>query len=146
MTILTASAVLVLAASCQHVVAPSVIAGIAMHESGGNTAAVHVNNNGTLDKGLMQINQANQTWLGLIDPFDPCQSIAAAARLLASYSRYNTGSPTAGIGYAQAVAASVSKVKGGDPISPIKAAPWPSIASIFARPDVGRALAPSPTQ
>lgn len=50
----------------------------------------------------MQINSANFNWLGLHDPFDPCQSIAAAGRLLASLSAYNTGSPTKGIanGYA----------------------------------------------
>jgi hypothetical protein len=107
MSILTPFAVLALAGSCQHVVAPQVILNIAKVESGFDTAAIHVNKNGTIDRGIMQINNSNDQWLGLTDAFDPCQSIHAAANLLASYARYNAGSPTSpvGLSYAQRVMA-----------------------------------------
>lgn len=102
MTILTASAVLALAASCQSTVAPETILQIAQVESGLDTTAERRNTNGSVDKGLMQINSANFDLLGLRDPFDPCQSICAAATLLELFSAYNTGSRTKGIanGYA----------------------------------------------
>lgn len=106
MTVLTAAAVLALAGSCQSAVAPVTILQLAQHESGLDTRAVHFDLDGSRDLGLLQINERNVSWLGLRDPLDACQSIAAAGRLLASFSRYNTGSPTRGItnGYALAVA------------------------------------------
>jgi type IV secretion system protein VirB1 len=104
MTVLTVAAVLALAGSCQSAVAPTTILKLAQHESRLDPRAVNRNQDGTLDKGLMQINERNFLFLALTDPFDPCQSIAAAARLLASFSRYNTGSPTKGMAYAAAVA------------------------------------------
>lgn len=105
MTALTAAAVLALAASCQSVVAPVTILRIATHESGLDPGVVHRNTDGSLDLGLMQINSGNVAWLGLKDPLDPCESIRAAAALLASYSRYNSGSPTKSLAYAEAVQA-----------------------------------------
>jgi hypothetical protein len=108
MSALPLAVVLSMAASCQSVVAPATIAGIAQHESGLDPDAVHRNADGSTDFGLMQINSTNFSWLGLTaqSALDPCRSIAAAARLLTSFSRYNTGSPTQGIrnGYALAVA------------------------------------------
>lgn len=123
MTTLSAAYVLALAMSCQNVVAPTTILRIAQHESGLDPAAVHINRDASRDRGLMQINEANDAWLGLRDPFDPCQSIRAAANLLASYSKYNTGSPTKGIenGYAAAVQA----VRVAD-AEPAPAAPTPA--------------------
>jgi hypothetical protein len=107
MTVLSASAVLALAASCQSIVAPTLILKIAQHESGLDTTIVHMNTDHTRDFGLMQINEKNLAWLGLTEraAFDPCISIAAGAQVLANLSRYNTGSPTKGIAYAAAVIA-----------------------------------------
>ena len=63
----------------------------------------------------MQINERNFEWLGLTPQtaLDPCQSIRAAAQLLQSYSRYNTGSPTDGFanGYVQRVSSAVARTK-----------------------------------
>jgi soluble lytic murein transglycosylase-like protein len=109
---LSLAAVTLLASTCQHVVAPSTIVGIAQHESGLDPARVHLNTDGTRDRGLMQINERNDAWLGLTDPFNPCQSIRAAADLLASFSRYNSGSPTRSLPYALAVSARVDAVRG----------------------------------
>lgn len=115
MSALPLPVILALAATCQHVVAPAIIAGIARHESALDPRAVHKNTDGSIDAGLMQINSANWSWLGLMaeTALDPCQSIRAAGFLLASYSRFNTGSPTAGIvnGYTTAITASVGAVK-----------------------------------
>lgn len=118
MSALPLPVVLALAATCQHVVAPATIAGFARHESAFDPRAVHKNTDGSIDAGLMQINSANWSWLGLTaeTALDPCQSIRAAGFLLASYSRFNTGSPTAGIvnGYAAAITASVGAIRARD--------------------------------
>lgn len=105
MTILAAATVLALAGSCQNIVAPVTIQKVAYHESGFNTAAMNKNRDGSFDVGLMQINTRNFSWLGLTmaSAQDPCTSIAAGAAVLATFSRYNTGSPTRGINYALAV-------------------------------------------
>ena len=110
MTLLTAAAVLALAASCQHTFAPKTILAVAQGESATLTAeldprVIHVNKDGTADYGLMQINSANFKWLGLTpqSALDPCRSIAAAETVLKTMSGYNTGSPTRGLGYALAV-------------------------------------------
>lgn len=102
MILLTAAAVLTLAGSCQSAVAPVTILKIAQHESGLNPEATHRNRDGSTDYGLMQVNERNFPWLGLTreSALDPCQSIAAAAKLLASFSRYNSGSPTRSLDYA----------------------------------------------
>lgn len=104
---MTAAAVLTLATSCQSLVAPVTILKIATHESRLDPAATHRNADGSTDWGLMQINDRNFQWLGLTiaAALDPCRSIAAGAAVLAGLSKYNTGSPARGIGYAAAVQA-----------------------------------------
>jgi type IV secretion system protein VirB1 len=104
---LTEAAVISLAIVCAPGLDPVMIAGIARHESGLDPLRLsQPNPNGSRDYGLMHINERNFRWLGLTEQtaLDPCQSIAAAAHLLTSYSRYNTGSPTAGLrnGYVEA--------------------------------------------
>ena len=115
MTALTEAGVLALALSCAPGLDPAMITGIARHESGLNPSTVRVNANGSRDVGLMQINERNFEWLGLTPQtaLDPCQSIRAAAQLLQSYSRYNTGSPTDGFanGYVQRVSSAVARTK-----------------------------------
>ena len=105
---LTVAAVLGLAATCQSVVSPQTILKIASHEFGLYPDRIHMNSDGSFDAGIMQINSKNWSWLGLqsmADALDPCKSIAAGAALLASYSRYNSGSPTRSLAYAAAVQA-----------------------------------------
>jgi type IV secretion system protein VirB1 len=118
-TTLTIAAALTLAAACQSAVAPATIVGMARHESGLDPAAIHHNADGSTDYGLMQINSGNLALLGLTPAtaLDPCRSIAAGARLLVSFSRYNTGSPTRGIanGYAVAVVAAAHAVRWPSP-------------------------------
>jgi soluble lytic murein transglycosylase-like protein len=103
--------VTVLASTCQSSIDPRILVGIARHESGLVTDVVHLNRDGSRDYGLMQINERNFGLLGLTPgtALDPCRSIAAAARLLTLFSRYNTGSSSRGIenGYALAVAAAI---------------------------------------
>lgn len=133
MTVLSLGAALALAATCQNVVDPQMIVGIAQYESGLNPGAISKNQDGSRDFGLMQINERNLAWLGLSAEMamDPCQSIAAAGRLLASYSRYNTGTPAAGFSnsYVANVISSVRKVKaamanpGRSTSAPIRFAP-----------------------
>ncbi|GAC1649861.1 MAG: hypothetical protein NVS4B8_23710 [Herpetosiphon sp.] len=138
MAIISITTALALAASCQSVVAPATIVDIAKHESRLDAAAVNRNRDGSIDVGLMQINSANWSWLGLTGAtaLDPCQSIAAAARLLASYSRYNSGSPTRGLPYALAVTAHTHPV---DVKAPLPDAP--PRGSPFSRPaHTGREL------
>jgi type IV secretion system protein VirB1 len=139
MSALSLAAVLALASACQGAVAAETIAGIAQHESSFQPWAIHDNATGRTytpdtkpdaariaaelieaghdpDIGLLQINAKNFGWLGLTveNALDPCHSVAAGAAVLTAFSRYNSGSPTAGIanGYAQAVMASVAQVKG----------------------------------
>lgn len=107
--LLTAAAVLGLAMVCQHSFPPAMILAIAEGESrlpSGlfNTAAVNLNRNGTRDYGLMQINSGNLAWLGLTQAaaMDPCVNIAAAEAVLKTFSRYNSGNPTASPAYAKA--------------------------------------------
>ncbi len=99
---LTEAAVLLLAAQCQcmdpalcpdgkPLVPVTLIRDIAWKESRFNPLAVNHNKNGTDDRGLMQVNASNDEWLHLTNPFDPCQSIHAAATYLASVSKYNRG-------------------------------------------------------
>lgn len=123
-----------LLAQCAPEVAPSTLAAIVSVESGGNAFAIGVNKGAqvrqptsaaeavvvaegllargaNIDLGLGQINSSNLRWLGLSleAAFDPCQNLAAAARVLtnnyrravslghssplgAALSAYNTGS------------------------------------------------------
>ena len=114
--VLTAAAVFALAGTCQSLVAPMTILKIAQVESALDPQAVHRNRDGSTDFGLMQINSKNFALLGLTsmaDALDPCRSISAAAALLASFSRYNSGSPTRSLAYA----ASVQAVRISDPVT-----------------------------
>lgn len=132
---LTLATVLSLAATCQSAVAPVTIAKIAHVESRFDPTLVHTNADRSIDVGLMQINSKNFKWLGLTmrDALDPCKSIRAGAELLASFSRYNTGSPTRGIanGYALAVQGTKHEEKG-------MPAPPPDPGPIYLRPSRSR--------
>lgn len=133
MSALTVAAVLGLAAACQSAVAPETVLKIATVESHLEPFAIHDNKanesfapatkpeayrlatalivagHRSLDIGLTQINTVNFSWLdlSLAAALDPCTNIAASAQVLTAYSRYNTGSPSAGIknGYAAKVTA-----------------------------------------
>jgi type IV secretion system protein VirB1 len=121
-----------MALTCAPGVAPDTLAAVAKTESGFDALAINDNNEHrsyhpqttddaialgrrlieaghSVDLGLLQINNRNFRWLGLTvaNAFDPCRSIAAGAAVLTAYSRYNTGSPTAGFanGYVERVAA-----------------------------------------
>lgn len=140
--ILAANVVLALAGLCQSVVAPTTILKIATHESKLDTAAVHQNKDGSRDIGLMQINEKNLKWLGLTydDALNPCRSISAAATLLASFSRYNTGSPTRGIenGYAMAVLGEQESTNA--PQEPVSSPPKQRPSVFIRRASAGRQL------
>jgi type IV secretion system protein VirB1 len=165
MITLPVAAVLSIAAACAPSVDSHMLAGIAQHESGLRPFAIHDNTAGnsifpdnkveaiaaaeslisqghSLDLGLMQINTGNLRLLGLTVPaaFDPCRSIAAGASLLASFSRYNTGSPTRGIanGYAQSVTAAVRAVKGTALAAPDVVSP--PTEELYPTPASGREL------
>ena len=115
---LTEAAVVSLAIACAPGLDPAMLTGIAHRESGFDPTLIHTNAEGSRDVGLMQINERNFGWLGLNaqTALDPCQSMRAAAQLLQSYSRYNTGSPTAGItnGYVQRVVSAVADIRNGN--------------------------------
>jgi type IV secretion system protein VirB1 len=138
MTVLTTFAALALATACQTATDPMTILGIAAHESALDPLIIHDNADNhkyspttkaeavrfahaltgighSIDIGLMQINSANFSWLGLTieAAFDPCKSVEAGAKVLIAFSRYNTGNPSAGIsnGYAQKVVASIRAVR-----------------------------------
>jgi type IV secretion system protein VirB1 len=139
MTALTISAALAIATQCSPGVDAHTMVGIAQRESGYGTSietqilhdnTTHHTEVGTnviaaarsliaaghsVDLGPWQINNRNLGLLGisLQDAFDPCQSVAGAARLLQLLSAYNTGSPSRGIvnGYAGGVAAAIRGVK-----------------------------------
>ena len=145
-----------LAASCAPSVHVDTLAAIARTESGFHVHAIHDNADGrsylparleeaiaiatdlvsakrhSVDIGLMQVNSANLSSLGLslAQAFDPCLSLKAGARVLASsyqpppagqdpqpallqaLSRYNTGHPVRGFanGYVARVVASAEQV------------------------------------
>lgn len=145
-----------LAASCAPSVHVDTLAAIARTESGFQVHALHDNADGrsylparleeaiaiatdlvsvkhhSVDLGLMQVNSANLSSLGLslAQAFDPCLSLKAGARVLASsykpppagqdpqpallqaLSRYNTGHPARGFanGYVARVVASAEQV------------------------------------
>src|SRR5215510_11629964 len=124
---LTEVAVVSLAIACAPGLDPAMLAGIAHHESGFDPTIIHTNADGSRDIGLMQINERNFGWLGLTmqTALDPCQSIRAAAQLLQSYSRYNTGSPNAGFadGYVRRVVSAIADIKGGKDATASAAAP-----------------------
>src|SRR6185436_103421 len=107
MPLLSDVALTALILQCGAPVPLPTLTAIVMQESSGNPDAINKNRNGTRDFGLAQINEKNLPMLGETPEtiMEPCRNIAAAARMLVTFSRYNTGSPTAGFrnGYAEAV-------------------------------------------
>jgi type IV secretion system protein VirB1 len=95
----------------------------------------------------MQINTENFPLLGLNErtALDPCRSISAAATMLRSFARYNTGSPTKGIenGYALGVAAAVSEVRGQSVFADNTSRKKPESMVIEDAPDFGELNFPS---
>ena len=103
----------------------------------------------SVDLGPWQINSRNLALLGLgvADAFEPCKAVAAAARLIELFSRYNTGGPSRGItnGYARAVLTAISAVKAAGPAPQATAATNqpqpPTAANPFTKPSpTGREL------
>lgn len=160
MMALTPTAFAVLLATCAPGAPANYIAGIAKTESAFHPFALHDNTTGksftpgthkeavalardflkaghSLDVGLMQVNATNWAWLGLTveTALDPCKNVAAGARVLESFSRYNTGSPTRGFerGYVQKVN---SNLHGPGPIValPIPPKEPPKQSRVFASP------------
>ncbi|HQT84936.1 MAG: hypothetical protein B7Z58_13910 [Acidiphilium sp. 37-64-53] len=162
--ILAAAFVGRLVASCAPSVAPGTLASIAGTESGFNTLAIRDNTTGlamhavsrpaavataraliaaghSVDLGLMQINNANLTRLGLTvrTAFNACASLGAAGQLLVTdyrpgpsgddqsalqtaFSRYNTGSGIRGFenGYVRRVVATARRIVPEiDPAAPV---------------------------
>jgi type IV secretion system protein VirB1 len=153
MTALAIAAALAIASRCAPAVDPHMLVGIAQQESGLETMTLHDNVSDkvlhgpgvidaatrliaaghSVDLGAWQINSRNLSLLGLrvADAFEPCKSVAAAARLIELFSRYNTGGPTRGIanGYVPAVMASIRAVKAASPALPVmteQATPTPN--------------------
>ncbi len=176
--ILPAGLVLALALRCAPGVAPETLLAVARVESGLNPFAVGVNRGAAIrqpsdqasaiaaaaalmsrgghpDIGLMQINATNLARLGLSleAAFEPCQSLAAAARLLradfqiakariaddqsalkTALSLYNTGNPIRGFGngYVARVLACANPTRPRAiwrPLEPLRTSPAPWIVS-----------------
>ena len=100
----------------------------------------------SVDLGAWQINSRNLALLGLgvADAFEPCKAVAAAARLIELFSRYNTGSPSRGIanGYARAVLTAIRAVKAAGPAQQATAdtaySQPPAAANPFTKPSPNR--------
>jgi type IV secretion system protein VirB1 len=146
-TALTIQAALAIALQCAPSVDPDMLVGIGQNESGLETQILHDNTTGkvlrgpgvidaaalliaaghSVDLGVMQINSRNLGLLdlNLADAFDPCRSVAGAARLIQLFARYNTGSATRGIanGYAGNVVAAIRRAKGQPTEPPSAVAP-----------------------
>ena len=152
-----------LAAACAQQVAPGTLTAIARVESALDPLAIRDNTTGrsywpqtragavaaaarllagghSIDAGLMGINAGNWRWLGLTAEtvFDPCRNIRAGARVLVSFSRYNTGSPSRGFrnGYVGRVAAAAGK--------PFVVTPAPHRAGARHTAPASRAFDPPP--
>lgn len=84
-TVASTYSILYAASGAAHRVDPLLLAAIAHVESGENPKATRTNRNGTVDRGLMQINDAVRNDYGLTADalFNPATSIDTAARLLA---------------------------------------------------------------
>jgi type IV secretion system protein VirB1 len=139
MTALGIPAALAVALHCAPGVDPAMLVAIARQETGLELLILHDNTLGqvlrgpgvieaarrltaaghSVDLGPWQINSRNLAMLDLrvADAFEPCKAVAAAARLLELFSRYNTGSPSRGIanGYAPAVMTATHTVKTASP-------------------------------
>ena len=97
--VITGAALTALIAQCAGPHPPiDLLTRIVMHESGGIPGATNLNTNGTTDYGLAQINSSNLAWLGETPTsvMNPCQNIAAEARILRGFSGYATGSTERG--------------------------------------------------
>jgi len=81
---------MITAAANEYGVPASLALAVAQVESNFNPNAVSpTNTNGTTDYGVMQINSANVSSLGLTDPLDPQQNIDAGVSMLAQlYNQY----------------------------------------------------------
>jgi type IV secretion system protein VirB1 len=156
-TALTVQAALAVALQCAPSVDPHMLVGIAQNESGLETEILHDNSTGkvlrgagileaaaqlikaghSVDLGVMQINSRNLGLLGLslADAFNPCSSVAGAARLITLFSAYNTGSATRGIanGYVGKTVTAIRRVKG----EPIETPPVPVSVAIEDGPELG---------
>lgn len=151
-TLLTAAAVLGLAAQCQHSFPPALILSIAEQESRVapgmfDAAAIGaLNHDGSRDIGLMQINTGNLAWLGLTQAavMNPCINIGAAEAVLRQFSAYNSGSPTKSADYAKRAylalrgAASVHPTPTTEPPNPKATTDRPAIFARKAK--IGREL------
>jgi type IV secretion system protein VirB1 len=142
MTALSIPVALAIALHCAPAKDPTMLVGIARQESGLETMTLRDNTSGqvmhgagvieaarrliaaghSVDLGAWQINSRNLSLLslGVADAFEPCKAVAAAARLIELFSRYNTGSRSRGIanGYAAAVIAAIHAVKAASPAMP----------------------------
>ena len=169
MTALSVPVALAIALHCAPAEDPGMMVGIAQQESGLELLTLRDNNSGqvlhgagvieaarrliaaghSVDLGAWQINSRNLSLLGLdiAAAFEPCKSVAAAARLIELLSRYNTGSPSRGIahGYAAAVMAAIHAVRAASPGMPsgipVMAQQPTSTSDPFTRPSrTGRDL------
>lgn len=84
------------------------------------------------DAGLLQINSANWSWLGLneVNVFDICTNIRASATVLTRVSQYNTGDAQRGftngyVGKAVAAFQALSQAPSAPPPPPTMVAPQP---------------------
>ena len=142
MAVLSVPVALAIALRCAPAMDPGMLVGIARQESGLEPLTLRDNNSGqvlrgpgvinaarqriaaghSVDLGPWQINSRNLSLLGLgvAAAFEPCKAVAAAARLLELFSRYNTGNPARGIanGYAAAVMTAIRAVKTTSPAMP----------------------------
>jgi type IV secretion system protein VirB1 len=150
--ILTAAAVLGLAATCQHSFPPEMILAIARNESMvapdqfDPHAVSKPNRDGSRDLGLLQINTKNLGWLGLTEAavMDPCINVGAAEAVLRQFSQYNSGSPTKSADYAKRAYLALRSAASVHP-APTTEAPNPKATTdrpaIFARKaKIGREL------
>ncbi len=158
MTALSVPVALAIALHCAPAEDPGMMVGIAQQESGLELLTLRDNNSGqvlhgagvieaarrliaaghSVDLGAWQINSRNLSLLGLdiAAAFEPCKSVAAAARLIELFSRYNTGSPSRGIanGYAAAVMAAIHAVKAASPAMPAAIAVMAQLPSSASDP------------
>src|SRR5678815_1581395 len=102
---LTLAAAFSLVMQCGAPVPPAYLTAIMTGESSRGPTKTHINSNKTTAYGLMQINSSNLGWLGETPAsiMEPCRNVRAAARLITSFSRYNTNTPTGGLDYAMAM-------------------------------------------
>ncbi|MFZ3236258.1 MAG: transglycosylase SLT domain-containing protein [Stellaceae bacterium] len=142
MTALSVPVALAIALRCAPAEDPGMLVGIARQESGLETMTLRDDTSGqvmrgagvieaarrliadghSVDLGPWQINSRNLPLLRLrvADAFEPCKAVAAAARLIELFSRYNTGSRSRGVtnGYVAAVLTAIHAVKAASPARP----------------------------